>query len=173
MVDGLDSCGGGLVDVTIMNEKAILETDPTKLKGREADHLMGTEEQGQSTQLVNFPEIYQRSQLFEATLQEIDNENKEIRNRPNPVGSNRIKEYASTFPYQVWVLSTRTFIQMMRNPMITYVQLAQTLFVALLVGSIYFQIGDSQASIQDRVGALFFIMTNQAFSAIGALNVCE
>ena len=57
--------------------------------------------------------------------------------------------------------------------MTTYVQLIQTIFIALLVGSIYFQIGDDQGSIQDRVGALFFVMTNQAFSMIASLNLCE
>jgi len=54
-------------------------------------------------------------------------------------------------------------------------------FMALLVGSIYFQINktevetaaDGAAAYQDRLGALFFITTNQAFSSFSSLNLCK
>ena len=39
------------------------------------------------------------------------------------------------------------------------------------MGSIYWQIGDDQASIQDRIGALFFMATNQAFGMLGSLTI--
>jgi ABC-type multidrug transport system permease subunit len=41
----------------------------------------------------------------------------------------------------------------------------------LQVGTIYLQLGNDQASIQDRLGALFFMATNQAFGMLGSLNV--
>ena len=42
--------------------------------------------------------------------------------------------------------------------------------MALVIGSIYWQIGLSQASIQDRLGVLFFMIMNSAFGQMFALN---
>ena len=56
--------------------------------------------------------------------------------------------------------------------MVTFAQLGQTLFIALLVATLYWQIENNQGSIQDRVGVLFFVMTNQAFAMIISLHMC-
>ncbi len=45
--------------------------------------------------------------------------------------------------------------------MATKAKVIQTLVLALLVGLLYLRVGDDQASIQDREGALFFIVVNQ------------
>ena len=83
-----------------------------------------------------------------------------------------MNEYANNWLMQTFTLSKRILTTFVRNPLVTYAQLGQTLFMALLVGTIYFQIGDDQGSIQDRVGSLFFMMTNQAFGMIASLNIC-
>jgi ATP-binding cassette, subfamily G (WHITE), member 2 len=143
--------------------------------GVEDDHLLGdyddqiaiAKEEGT---LVNFPQIYHDSTMYQDTVADIQREIQRLNDSPVSMTGD-VKEYASSFPRQVRILAKRTFIQVIRNPMVTYVQLIQTVFIALLVGSIYFQIGDDQGSIQDRVGALFFVMTNNAFSMIGSLNI--
>jgi len=43
--------------------------------------------------------------------------------------------------------------------------------MALLVGSIFFNLNSNQASIQDRIGVLFFMMTSSGFSQFAALNL--
>lgn len=43
--------------------------------------------------------------------------------------------------------------------------------MSVLVGLLYFDIGLCQSSVQNRVGALFFIMTNQGFAMMASLNV--
>jgi len=58
---------------------------------------------------------------------------------------------------QFIVLTIRTFLITLREPMTTYVRLIQNIFLALLVGFLYLQIGDDQSSIQDREGSLFFV----------------
>ena len=40
-------------------------------------------------------------------------------------------------------------------------RLGQTLFLGFLVGILYFDVDNNQAGIQDRQGALFFVIVNQ------------
>ena len=121
---------------------------------------------------VNFPEIYERSELYTHAKQDISELTSHFKENPiQNIGDTR--EYATSFVRQTLVVCKRTVIQIARNPMVTYAQLGQTIFLALLVGSIYWQIDDTQGSIQDRVGALFFIMTNQAFGMMSSLNICK
>ena len=44
-----------------------------------------------------------------------------------------------------------------------------SIFFALILGGIYNHIGYSQSSIQNRIGALFFIVINQAFGNVTAV----
>jgi len=81
------------------------------------------------------------------------------------------REFAAIWPFQLWILCKRNVLNIFRNPMATYIAWFQTVFMALLLGSIYWQIGLDQKSIQDRVGALFFVITNAAFSNFGNLNL--
>lgn len=68
-----------------------------------------------------------------------------------------------------FLLIIRACLIMIRDPMMTYARLMQTLFLALVVGFLYLRVGDDQRSIQDREGALFFIVVNQAMG--GLMNV--
>ena len=79
----------------------------------------------------------------------------------------------SRFPtswfHQLGWLIWRTVLNYYRNPMVTYIQLFQTIFFSLLIGLIYLQMSDTLTSLQDRLGAIFFMMTNQCFGNFGAL----
>lgn len=152
-----------VVDVTISNEKVLLDG------ASETDGLLGADERGQC---ANLPAAYAKSEACAYVKQQIGEENTKLRKNPI-IFDGKVKEYASSFWKQSQVLAVRTFIQTIRNPMVTYAQLGQTLFISLLVGTIYWQIGNDQGSIQDRVGALFFMMTNQAFGMIASLNICK
>lgn len=51
------------------------------------------------------------------------------------------------------------------------IKIVFSIFFALIIGGIYNNIGYSQTSIQNRTGALFFIVINQAFNnVIAVLN---
>jgi len=79
--------------------------------------------------------------------------------------------YASSWFKQTYHLSKRAGTNFLRNPMTTYVALFQTCFMALLVGLVYLQVGLTPESVQNRFGALFFVITNQAFSTFASLNL--
>ncbi|XP_010751585.3 broad substrate specificity ATP-binding cassette transporter ABCG2d [Larimichthys crocea] len=79
--------------------------------------------------------------------------------------------YNSSFFHQFrWVLK-RTFQNLMLNPQTSVAQLGVNIFLALIVGAIFFGVKDDQSGIQNRMGALFFITTNQCFSTVSAAEL--
>ena len=75
-----------------------------------------------------------------------------------------IAPFATGFFKQFKELLVRHFRGTIRNPMVSVVGIIQSLVMAVIVGSIFYQIGYSQAGIQSRAGALFFVMMFGAFS---------
>ncbi|XP_056299344.1 broad substrate specificity ATP-binding cassette transporter ABCG2 isoform X1 [Pseudoliparis swirei] len=69
-----------------------------------------------------------------------------------------------------WVLK-RTFRNLMLNPQTSVAQIAVTLFLALVVGAIFFDVKEDQSGIQNRFGALFFIVVNQCFSSLSSAEL--
>ena len=72
----------------------------------------------------------------------------------------------------VVVLGWRSFTEQSRNIVEMRIKLVISIFFGLLLGGIYSNIGNSQKSIQNRVGLLFFVGINSSFTAVLAvLNV--
>ncbi|KNC46426.1 uncharacterized protein AMSG_02880 [Thecamonas trahens ATCC 50062] len=71
---------------------------------------------------------------------------------------------------QIATLVWREVTVTRRSPFTTHVRLAQTLFMTLLVGTLYWQVGRSQASIQSRLGALMFVLIQNAFSTFSIMQ---
>ncbi|XP_040887579.1 broad substrate specificity ATP-binding cassette transporter ABCG2-like [Toxotes jaculatrix] len=69
-----------------------------------------------------------------------------------------------------WVLK-RTFRNLMLNPQTSIAQVAVTLFLALVVGAIFFDVKENQSGMQNRFGALFFITVNQCFSSLSSAEL--
>ncbi|XP_061889176.1 broad substrate specificity ATP-binding cassette transporter ABCG2d isoform X2 [Entelurus aequoreus] len=83
----------------------------------------------------------------------------------------RTVTYNSSFGHQLqWVLH-RTFQNLMLNPQTSVAQVGVHIFLALIVGAIFFRVKDDQSGIQNRMGALFFITTNQCFSTVSAAEL--
>ena len=118
---------------------------------------------------VDLLAAYQESSYCKDAMRRINSIVDDARNVSSAPQSGSV--YAVGPVVQTLVLARRVIRSMVRNPYATYAQMTQVLFTALLVGSIYWQIGIDQASIQDRLGALFFMATNQAFSMSASLNV--
>ncbi|XP_066527286.1 broad substrate specificity ATP-binding cassette transporter ABCG2 isoform X2 [Hoplias malabaricus] len=79
--------------------------------------------------------------------------------------------YNTTFGHQFkWVLK-RTFRNLMLNPQTSFAQIGVTLFLALIVGAIFFGVSNTSSGIQNRMGSLFFITTNQCFSAVSSAEL--
>ncbi|NXO76187.1 ABCG2 protein, partial [Sitta europaea] len=79
--------------------------------------------------------------------------------------------YANSFLHQLKWVSRRTFKNLIGNPQASIAQLCVTAFLGLIVGAIYFGVEENSAGLQNRVGAMFFLTTNQCFSSVSALEL--
>ncbi|TRY59369.1 hypothetical protein DNTS_013990 [Danionella cerebrum] len=122
---------------------------------------------------------YQSSNSFSRTRAELQS----ILDRSESLGrpKTRTITYCTPFFHQfLWVLH-RTFKNLLLNPQTSIAQVHQRqsfvvligvmVFLALIVGAIFFGVSTNQSGIQNRMGALFFITTNQCFSAVSAAEL--
>ncbi|KAF6035126.1 ABCG2 [Bugula neritina] len=83
-----------------------------------------------------------------------------------------LQTYHSSPCTQFGVLSKRTFLNLMRNPRTGIMQWFITVIFGTITGAFYFQVKDNcQAGIQDRVGAFFFVVMNQIFANLSAIDL--
>ncbi|KAL5017917.1 hypothetical protein ScPMuIL_003639 [Solemya velum] len=83
----------------------------------------------------------------------------------------RIK-YTTSMLRQLLVVSGRAIKNLYRNPQTSVMQLGTMMFFALIVGLIYLQIDDScKNGIQNRTGVFFFIIMNQIFGNLSAVEI--
>ncbi|XP_033827771.1 broad substrate specificity ATP-binding cassette transporter ABCG2d [Periophthalmus magnuspinnatus] len=79
--------------------------------------------------------------------------------------------YNSPYLHQLhWVLK-RTWQNLLLNPQTSVAQLTVNIVLALIVGAIFYSVKDDQSGIQNRMGALFFITTNECFSTVTAAEL--
>jgi ATP-binding cassette subfamily G (WHITE) protein 2 len=72
----------------------------------------------------------------------------------------------------LFYLSQRTFRNSFRNPALAILQTIISIFLAILVGLIYLNIDRTiDVGVKNRSGAIFFIVTNQVFSNLSALDL--
>ena len=76
-------------------------------------------------------------------------------------------EYRSSWLRQFSLLCRRSFAQTFRNSGAVKIKITINLFLALLLGAIYSKPSDGQKAINDRLGILFFVAANSAFSELG------
>uniref|UniRef100_UPI0037E7A561 broad substrate specificity ATP-binding cassette transporter ABCG2-like n=1 Tax=Semicossyphus pulcher TaxID=241346 RepID=UPI0037E7A561 len=114
-------------------------------------------------------EEYRNSQHFKQTKAEME---RIIQGRQmTTTATSRTITYNTSFLTQFrWVLK-RTFKNLMLNPQTSVAQIAVTLFLALVVGAIFFNVQDNQSGMQNRFGALFFIVVNQCFSSLSSAEL--
>ncbi|XP_062989272.1 broad substrate specificity ATP-binding cassette transporter ABCG2-like isoform X2 [Elgaria multicarinata webbii] len=79
--------------------------------------------------------------------------------------------YANSFFTQLYWVSQRSLKNLIRNPQASVAQVFVTIVLALIVGTIFFCVKLDQSGIQNRVGSLFFIITNHCFSSMSAIEL--
>ncbi|XP_038614019.1 broad substrate specificity ATP-binding cassette transporter ABCG2-like isoform X2 [Tachyglossus aculeatus] len=83
----------------------------------------------------------------------------------------RAVTYANGSGTQLYWLAQRSFKNLVRNPQASIAQVAVTTVLALVLGAIFFRVKLDQSGIQNRVGAMFFVTTNQCFSSVSAIEL--
>ncbi|MCJ8741991.1 hypothetical protein PDJAM_G00077100 [Pangasius djambal] len=112
---------------------------------------------------------YKQWSYYQQTKDELEEitQGRKYDNRPK----SRTITYNTSFCHQFkWVLK-RTFRNLMLNPQTSFAQIGVTLFLALIVGAIFFNVPDDTSGIQNRMGALFFITTNQCFGSLSSAEL--
>ncbi|XP_018102076.1 ATP binding cassette subfamily G member 2 (Junior blood group) L homeolog isoform X1 [Xenopus laevis] len=79
--------------------------------------------------------------------------------------------YNTSFLHQLKWVCKRSFRNLLRNPQASIAQVLVTLVLALIVGAIFFGVKEDVSGIQNRVGSLFFVTTNQCFSSVSAIEL--
>jgi len=78
----------------------------------------------------------------------------------------------ASFRTQFDLLSQRAFRNAWRNKLMLKGRFAQTIFLSVLIGLIYLQLGADQQGIQNREGSLFFVAVNGVMtSTMGVLSI--
>ncbi|XP_008314619.2 ATP-binding cassette sub-family G member 2 [Cynoglossus semilaevis] len=79
--------------------------------------------------------------------------------------------YNSSFCQQLNSVLKRTFKNILINPQSFVSEVTISILLALIVGAIFFGVKDDQSGIQNRMGAIFFITTNQCFATISSAEL--
>ncbi|XP_010568154.1 PREDICTED: ATP-binding cassette sub-family G member 2 isoform X3 [Haliaeetus leucocephalus] len=114
-------------------------------------------------------EKYSNSAYYQETKAVL--ENISLGNKKKTKAVFRQITYANSFLHQLKWVSKRTFKNLVGNPQASIAQLCVTAFLGLVVGAIFFGLKEDSAGLQNRVGAMFFLTTNQCFSSISAIEL--
>ncbi|XP_054028621.1 broad substrate specificity ATP-binding cassette transporter ABCG2 isoform X2 [Dryobates pubescens] len=79
--------------------------------------------------------------------------------------------YTNSFLHQLQWVSRRTFKNLLGNPQASIAQVCVTAVLGLIVGAIFFGLKEDSTGLQNRVGAMFFLTTNQCFSSVSAMEL--
>lgn len=105
-------------------------------------------------------DAWQHSDAYEKLMKQV--------NSPTPgyvPSDSELRHFStSSFATQFRLLFNRSWRNQQRNRMLSQAQFVQTTVIATIVGLIYLQLSDNQASVQNRVGAIFFIAVNPFMS---------
>ncbi|CAG9578109.1 unnamed protein product [Danaus chrysippus] len=67
---------------------------------------------------------------------------------------------------QFWILLKRTFRSILRDPMLTHLRLCSHTVVGLLIGFLYYDIGQDAAKVMSNAGCIFFTVMFTMFTAM-------
>ncbi|XP_027740217.1 ATP-binding cassette sub-family G member 2 isoform X2 [Empidonax traillii] len=114
-------------------------------------------------------EKYSGSTYYQETKAQL--ENISLGNKKKTKSVFRQITYANSFLHQLKWVSRRTFKNLIGNPQASIAQVCVTAFLGLVVGALFFGLKEDTAGLQNRVGAMFFLTTNQCFSSISAIEL--
>ncbi len=117
-------------------------------------------------------DLYVKSDIYASVLQEITNSNhpKQTTTANNQLHNENILSKSRLT--EIFYVSQRTLRNVYRNPALVMMQTVVTIFFAILVGLIYLQIDRTvDTGVKNRMGAIFFIVTNQVMANLSAIEL--
>jgi hypothetical protein len=80
---------------------------------------------------------------------------------------------AASFWEQFSILSQRTLINLYRNPMLLVMHYSISILLGLLLGTLFWNVSNDLAGVQNRLGSLFFMCALLGFASLSSLEVCD
>ncbi|NXH93500.1 ABCG2 protein, partial [Pachycephala philippinensis] len=140
-------------------------------KADESNTAKSTEECSEHDKTVaeQLAEKYSNSAYYRETKAHL--ESISSGNKKKTKGIFRQITYANSFFHQLKWVSRRAFKNLIGNPQASIAQVCVTALLGLIVGAIFFGLKEDSAGLQNRVGAMFFLTTNQCFSSVSAIEL--
>ncbi|CAM5156676.1 unnamed protein product [Natator depressus] len=116
------------------------------------------------------PIYYHKSHYYEQLQEELENLQSFKSHLSNAVPTKAT--YATSFFHQLYVVSNRNVKNILRNPQTSIGQLLLGTFFSILVGLIFYQVPATlPEAFQNRLGAFFFLVINQVFGNLSAVEL--
>uniref|UniRef100_A0A8C9EHG6 ABC transporter domain-containing protein n=1 Tax=Pavo cristatus TaxID=9049 RepID=A0A8C9EHG6_PAVCR len=131
----------------------------------------GVEENVSVSVVDTLHQKYLNSSLYESTKEALGKVELEQGRKKKISKKGHEITYANGFFTQLYWVSKRSLKNLIRNPQASIAQIAVTVILALVVGAIFFGVKLDESGIQNRVGSLFFVTTNQCFSSVSAIEL--
>lgn len=77
-----------------------------------------------------------------------------------------VASFSASGIQQFWILLKRTFLSTFRDQTLTRLRLISHVIIGILLGLIYYDVGDDAAKVQSNAGCIFFIALFTMFSAM-------
>ncbi|NXN92441.1 ABCG2 protein, partial [Rhinopomastus cyanomelas] len=153
----------------------IINGDSTAVAASKEDHVpvdIGrvAEENTDSGVVDVLHQKYLNSNLYQSTKEALRKVEFGQRSKKRVSKQGHEITYANGFLTQLYWVSKRSLKNLIRNPQASIAQVV-TVILALVVGAIFFGVKLDRSGIQNRVGSLFFITTNQCFSSVSAVEL--
>jgi ATP-binding cassette subfamily G (WHITE) protein 2 len=135
--------------------------------------LLAIEERndGDGSRRVDLAEAYANSIFYNTTLEKCQQYKDGVAAHGQRKKRRSPPKYATNIIWQLIVVLIRSIVNLARNPMTSILQFVIVTLFSVIVGGIYFQLDTSQNGYQNRVGAIFFIIMNQIFGNLSAIDL--
>ncbi len=112
----------------------------------------------------NFVNSYVNDLIIKYEYDEVDNEEMFNENFENDIQITNVSSFK-----QFIYLSKRMMIENLKNPGVIWVRMLMYTMLSLMIGFMYFDIGNDQTTIQDRISVAFYVVAFMVFMSIAVI----
>jgi ATP-binding cassette subfamily G (WHITE) protein 2 len=124
-----------------------------------------------SDTLERLNDVYQQSVIYKNMSKSTQQGNNMSNTENHDRHGNCEVEAAQTFQAELFYVLQRTLRITLRNPAIALSQIVVSVIVALLVGLVFYNMENTtDPGVQNRHGAIFFVVVNEIFSSMTAIE---